>query len=211
MALSSFEVSAFLISATAFSAGVLKIDYMLLDRGVWWNDMSLKVNPDLEERLAELEKRVDTLETKVTKLQFDLEHHTHTYLTGKGTGHNNVIAETSPAIILDSATVDESELDWLDDSEQASENIPVKSVVLSNYPNPFNPSTTIQYSLPESGQTKIVLYNVLGQVVKTIVDEYKPAGEHFVQLDGSNLASGVYYYRLTIGSYAETRKLSIIK
>ena len=87
----------------------------------------------------------------------------------------------------------------------------MKSRVLTSYPNPFNATTTISYTLPEPALVKIKIYNVLGQLVTTLVDEQKQAGTHSVKFDASQLASGVYYYRLTAGSYAETRKLNLIK
>jgi hypothetical protein len=80
-----------------------------------------------------------------------------------------------------------------------------------NYPNPFNPSTTINYSLPKAGNVKLTIYNVIGSRVSTIVDEYKPAGNYSVQFNGSNLASGIYLYRLEAGNYSEAKKLILMK
>lgn len=80
-----------------------------------------------------------------------------------------------------------------------------------NYPNPFNPSTTINYSLPHSGNVKLTVYNILGSKVATIVDEYKPAGNYSVKFNASNLASGIYIYRLESGSYISAKKLILLK
>jgi hypothetical protein len=89
---------------------------------------------------------------------------------------------------------------------------PVAQYSLSqNYPNPFNPSTTINYSLPKSGNVKITVYNAIGSKVATIVNEYKPAGNYSVQFNGSNLASGIYLYRLESGNFSDTKKLVLLK
>jgi hypothetical protein len=80
-----------------------------------------------------------------------------------------------------------------------------------NYPNPFNPSTTINYSIPKAGNVKLTVYNSIGSKVATIVDEYKPAGNCSIQFNGSNLASGIYLYRLESGTYTAAKKLILIK
>jgi photosystem II stability/assembly factor-like uncharacterized protein len=83
--------------------------------------------------------------------------------------------------------------------------------ISQNYPNPFNPSTTINYSLSKAGNVKLTIYNILGSKVATIVDAYKPAGNYSVQFNGSNLASGIYMYRLESGNYSAAKKLILIK
>ncbi len=79
------------------------------------------------------------------------------------------------------------------------------------YPNPFNPTTTIPYALRETGQTKLAVYNVLGQQVALLVDEVRQAGEHRVFFDGRQLSSGVYFYRLEAGDFVKTRKVVLMK
>ncbi len=80
-----------------------------------------------------------------------------------------------------------------------------------NYPNPFNPSTVINYSIPKSGLVTIKIYDVLGREVTTLVNEQKSAGNYFVQFSGSHLSSGIYFYRLTAGSFTQTKKLVLLK
>jgi len=80
-----------------------------------------------------------------------------------------------------------------------------------NYPNPFNPTTTINYSLPKAGDVKLTVYNSIGSKVATIVDDNKPAGNYSVQFNGSNLASGIYLYRLETGNYSAAKKLILLK
>lgn len=80
-----------------------------------------------------------------------------------------------------------------------------------NYPNPFNPSTTINYSLPTDGFVTLKIYNLLGMEVSTLVNDYQQAGTFDVVFDGSNLASGVYYYTLQAGDFTSTKKLMLMK
>jgi hypothetical protein len=80
-----------------------------------------------------------------------------------------------------------------------------------NYPNPFNPATNIQYSIPNEGNVTLKVYDILGKEVATLVNEYKQAGTFDVVFDGSNLASGVYYYQLTSGELNSTKKLMLTK
>ena len=80
-----------------------------------------------------------------------------------------------------------------------------------NYPNPFNPSTTIKFQIPRNGFVTLKVYDVLGNEVATLVSEEKPAGSYKVEFDGSNLASGIYIYRLTSGNYTASKKLILLK
>jgi hypothetical protein len=80
-----------------------------------------------------------------------------------------------------------------------------------NFPNPFNPTTTIEYALPGNADVKLTVYNVLGQEAATLVNENKPAGTYRVPFDGSRLASGLYFYRLQAGPYVEMKKLVLLK
>ena len=80
-----------------------------------------------------------------------------------------------------------------------------------NYPEPFNPITMIKYSIPEPMAVKLVVYDVLGRNVRTLVDETQTAGNKTVRFDASSLPSGVYLYRLQAGSFSETRKLILLR
>jgi hypothetical protein len=77
--------------------------------------------------------------------------------------------------------------------------IPEEYVLEQNYPNPFNPVTSIEYALPEAAQVRVEVYNMLGQVVDVLVEGDQEAGYHKVTWDASNVASGVYFYRIAAG------------
>ena len=80
-----------------------------------------------------------------------------------------------------------------------------------NYPNPFNPSTTIKFELPKSSQVVLTVFDILGRQVSVLVDDRRGAGVHVVKFDGSNLASGVYFYRIQAGDYVASKKMLILK
>jgi len=88
---------------------------------------------------------------------------------------------------------------------------PLNYELSQNYPNPFNPSTTIRYSLPETRQVKLAIYDVLGQVVETLVDDIKAAGVHTINYSASELKSGIYFYKLKSGNILEVKKMILIK
>jgi uncharacterized protein (DUF362 family) len=88
----------------------------------------------------------------------------------------------------------------------------IKDFVLhDNYPNPFNPQTTIRYYLPVEAQVNITIYNVVGQRIETLVNQRQSAGHHQSVWNPKNAASGIYFYRLQAGDFTETRKMIVIK
>src|ERR1035437_7813093 len=94
----------------------------------------------------------------------------------------------------------------------ANESTGVQSFNLhQNYPNPFNPVTTINYSLAKEDNVKLTVYNAIGSKVATIVDEYKPAGNYSVNFNGSNLASGIYLYKIEAGQFSQVKKMMLLK
>ena len=88
---------------------------------------------------------------------------------------------------------------------------PGRFVLNQNYPNPFNPTTTISWYSPLSGRQTLKIYDILGNEITTLVNEFKPAGNYEVMFDGSNFPSGVYYYRLQSGKFTETKKLVLLR
>jgi hypothetical protein len=92
-----------------------------------------------------------------------------------------------------------------------SDQLPSSYVLMQNYPNPFNPTTIIGYELPAGSQVNLKVYDILGREVLILVDRFVMAGHHQVKLDASGLASGVYFYRLTAGSYTAIKKMVVTK
>jgi hypothetical protein len=89
--------------------------------------------------------------------------------------------------------------------------IPTVFSLSQNYPNPFNPSSTIRYGLPHVSPVTLVVYNTLGQQVAHLVNEQQQAGYHDVVFRGDELASGVYFYRLSTTDFVQTRKLVLLR
>lgn len=83
--------------------------------------------------------------------------------------------------------------------------------LIQNFPNPFNPSTLIEYTLPNASNVMLKVYNALGQEIQTLVNEYKQAGKHRVEFNAANLPSGVYIYRITTGNFTELKKMILQK
>jgi chitinase len=88
---------------------------------------------------------------------------------------------------------------------------PGSFALLQNYPNPFNPTTTITYVLPGLSHVNLTVHDILGREVSVLVNERKEAGVHEVTFDGSNLASGVYFYRLQAGSFVAVKRSLLLK
>jgi hypothetical protein len=89
--------------------------------------------------------------------------------------------------------------------------VPAEYGLSQNYPNPFNPVTSISYTLAGNAMTTLKVYNVLGQEVTTLVNEVKAPGAYTVNWNASDLASGIYFYRLQAGSYTATRQMVLMK
>ncbi len=81
----------------------------------------------------------------------------------------------------------------------------------SNYPNPFNAATTISYDLPEQSEVSLVIYDLLGREVQTLVNDTEPAGKHTITWHADKVTSGIYFYRLTTGKDVLTQRMTLIK
>jgi hypothetical protein len=80
-----------------------------------------------------------------------------------------------------------------------------------NYPNPFNPITTIVYSIPKPSYVNLVVYDIVGRVVKRLVSEFQQTGEYQIIFNAARLSSGIYFYRLQAGSFMFTRKMLLLQ
>jgi Secretion system C-terminal sorting domain len=83
--------------------------------------------------------------------------------------------------------------------------------IKQNYPNPFNPTTKITYSIPQKANVQIIIYNLLGMEVATLVNEIKNAGKYEAEFDASQLSSGIYLYKIISANYFETKKMLLLK
>jgi hypothetical protein len=94
--------------------------------------------------------------------------------------------------------------------------IPESYYLYQNYPNPFNPSTKIKFAIPsdvkcETSEVKMVIYDITGKKITTLVNEKLNPGTYEVTFDGSNLPSGIYFYKLNAGNFSETKRMILIK
>jgi hypothetical protein len=130
--------------------------------------------------------------------------------------HPNYNTETVENVIVyaNQTTTQNFIMTAVDNDDNAQ--IPVATSLNGNYPNPFNPETTISFSLKEPAMVSIQIFNVQGKLVNTLVNEERTAGNYTVIWNGKdsggrNVASGVYYYRMRAGKYSSTRKMIMLK
>ncbi|MCX6173705.1 MAG: T9SS type A sorting domain-containing protein [Ignavibacteriales bacterium] len=97
------------------------------------------------------------------------------------------------------------------DVKTISEIIPNNFILNQNYPNPFNPSTSITYSLPNTGYITLEVFNMIGQRVATLIDGIENAGSHQIQFNANKIASGIYFYRIQFNSLTLTKRMMLMK
>jgi len=124
------------------------------------------------------------------------------------------VGEPVPDGWIDPSTPNVDYMGTLDADDDAT--LPGQYALDQNYPNPFNPTTSISYTMAKEASVRLVVYNLLGQPVRALVDEVKQAGQHTVVWDGADgsgrtVASGVYHYRLIAGDYMKSRKMLLLK
>ena len=95
--------------------------------------------------------------------------------------------------------------------KQISSEVPDKFSLSQNYPNPFNPSTTIEFDIPKKGTASLSLYDIAGRLIEVLTNELMSPGRYSVSWDGSNYASGVYFYSLTSGSFIQNKRMVLVK
>ena len=123
----------------------------------------------------------------------------------------NVVMEDSLSMFMDAETGNllYSSMDVTNSETEKYE--PVSITLHQNYPNPFNPTTSISFELNKAQDVSLVVYNLLGQQVLTLVNDRLQSGQHRINVNASNLASGIYMYRLTTNSQSLTKKMTLIK
>ena len=97
------------------------------------------------------------------------------------------------------------------DVKEITSQIPVSYELKQNFPNPFNPTTNIQYNIPKTSQVSLRIYDVLGRLVQTLVNTEQKPGSYSVTFNAQNFASGVYFYQINAGSFSQTKKLMLLK
>ena len=97
------------------------------------------------------------------------------------------------------------------DVDEERELLPLDFSLQQNYPNPFNPVTTIRYSIPKSAQVSLKVYDVIGNEIKTLVDQEQNPGNYSIHFIANNLASGVYFYRIQANDFIATKKFVLLK
>ncbi|MFI5145104.1 MAG: T9SS type A sorting domain-containing protein, partial [Ignavibacteria bacterium] len=159
---------------------------------------------------TDIQNTTDSLEMLCYQLNI-----VETYMLIQNTGGNSVqyvgkYKELKPASLKDGFRMIHDLLHHI--KSQAKENaIPTVFKLSQNYPNPFNPTTKIDYQLPKSAKVVIKVYDILGKLVKELVNENKEAGFYTVTFDGTNFASGVYFYRINAGDFNAVKKMVLIK
>jgi subtilisin family serine protease len=104
----------------------------------------------------------------------------------------------------------------VEETASAAQGMPDGYALSQNHPNPFNPSTTISYSLPQAGQATLRIYNVGGQLIRILVDSIQSEGEYAVRWDGCDrdgqrVTSGIYFYRLSAGNWSQAKKMVLMR
>ncbi len=149
----------------------------------------------------------------------------YAYIIGRGTDRLNSITKAREIAAFTHQFYQSNFDDNLVSVEEEKTNIPTEFILYQNYPNPFNPSTTIKFSIPnvtlslssraesrdEGARVQLKVYDILGNEVTTLVDEYRNAGNYEIDFNASKLSSGVYFYRLQAGGFVQTNKMILMK
>ena len=96
-------------------------------------------------------------------------------------------------------------------SVESTKQSPVKFALFNNYPNPFNPTTTIKYEIPKTVNVSLKVYDILGREVKTLINQEQKPGFYEIPFGNDELASGIYFYRLQAGNFIQTKKMILLK
>jgi len=128
----------------------------------------------------------------------------------------NDIANSQLTILVDNGnngTIDDTLFvsNTVDVKDEGYLGVPKEYNLAQNYPNPFNPVTKIRYSLPQQSNVSLIVYNILGQEVITLVNEQQPAGNYEVSFDATNLTSGIYLYKIQAGDYSDVKKMILLR
>jgi len=177
-------------------------DIMLLSKPLslnfsGWKEIKLKLDQDNFKIVSRFDDDFSVVEEECFALQFEFE---------AGKNYKDAKFESGIALISEIVSKDNFS-DFSKDNTKPDESY----FDAKNYPNPFNPTTTISYTLKENASVRLTVYDRLGREVKVLVDESQSAGTHTVDFNGSNLPSGMYFYRIKANEKTEVRKMILAK
>jgi len=133
------------------------------------------------------------------------------YTVGRGTDHLNSITVARETVEYIHEEYERNFSTIVGVEEEEKELLPSSFTLYQNYPNPFNPSTRIKYQVASTAKVNLIVYDILGREIATLVNEIKPVGTHEVEFDASELPSGIFFYRLQSGNFTLTKKMMVIK
>ena len=168
-------------------------------------------NEDLDGYKVEMSFLIDILDLPATGTSFGFEVQINENDTGTRTAllrwHDQANEGWHDMSVLGNATMNPPNA--IGDLNEAT--MPTDFALNQNYPNPFNPTTTITYSINKAAKVNLTVYNILGKEVATLVNQVQNANSYDVSFDGTNLSSGVYFYKLQVGANVETKKMVLMK
>ncbi len=211
-----FTINAAIVRTGDITESDLKVNFVVVENIDYLGQNNIRYHKNVMRKIAKVNGDAISIalnETKNMSTSFAMNN-------SWNTDSIKVIAyvqSTSSKKVLQSKSISYSELTLTDVEEERS--LTNEFQLSQNYPNPFNPTTTIEYTIPlntnvaSSFSSSVVLkiYDVLGRDVATLVNEVKNSGTHKAVLNAESLSNGIYYYRLTVGNFVETRKMILLK
>jgi hypothetical protein len=135
----------------------------------------------------------------------------YSFINDSGTGKISSILSGSGNKSLSQLNNNRIELFAKVDKNSALTNIPTEYLLYQNFPNPFNPITTIKYDIVEIQDVEVTVYDVIGRKITTLVNEQQQPGKYEVKWDATNVSSGIYFYQLKTNDYVDTKKMILLK
>jgi hypothetical protein len=172
-----------------------------VDGGEWGEPINVTQSPAIFEKMTKMAPRVTEVNDGLGSGLL------HIYYTIFGDRDTNELSESQAWYLKNVTVTPPAVVTGIEDGGVQ----PKQFALHQNFPNPFNPSTTISFSLQTSAEITLEVYSITGQKVATLVNGLQNAGEHKITFQAGNLGSGVYFYKLTSGSFSETRKMVLMK